>query len=248
MDFSYINYFKIVKYEEKNIHIAAPEHIFKNPCIGYILKGKGEFHYKGKIYYAHKNDLIYISRGTRYYSIWTGEPDIEFYSINFSFENLYEKNEYGFQIFKNFPEYNIHEIYEKSFDSPFECIGGFYIFLQKLYSCLIKTQKESSNSPFLPAIKYIEENCTKKIPVQYLASLCGYSQSRFFALFKSTYGCTPIEYKNNILIHKAINILTKTDKTIEETANELEFSSSSYFRKIFKSITGKNPKDIRKAL
>ena len=132
MENLYINYFKVRKFKKEKIHINGPENIFKFPCIGYILKGKCEFHYKGNIYRAKENDLIYISKGTRYYSIWTGEPEIEFYSIGFSFFNSYEKSEYGFQILENYPEHNLHKIYQKRESSPMESLGEFYIFLKKL--------------------------------------------------------------------------------------------------------------------
>ncbi len=246
MENSYINYFNMDKKIKKNIHINAPENVFYNPCIGYILKGCAEFHYKGKVYYAKENDLIYIAKGTRYYSIWSGNPEIEFYSINYSFVSSFDKSEFEFQILSNFPQGDLNEIFEKKETHPFESLGKFYIFLQRVYENL-KENKKQKNS-LSPAIKYIEDNPTKKISTEYLASLCNYSQSRFFSLFKNYYGCTFVEYKNNLIVHKAIELLTETDKTIEEIANELEFSSSSYFRKVFKNITGKNPKDIRKII
>ena len=52
--------------------------------------------------------------------------------------------------------------------------------------------------------------------------------------------------KQEILCEKAVQLLTTTDLSVEEISNRLLFSSSSYFRKIFKKYTGKTPRQIRK--
>jgi transcriptional regulator GlxA family with amidase domain len=96
-----------------------------------------------------------------------------------------------------------------------------------------------------PALKYLEENYTKEIKIEYLAELCGYSQSRFFSLFKNAVNCSPITYKNTLTIQKAIELLENTNKPIEEISESLGFESTRYFRKIFKNITGKTPRELR---
>lgn len=245
-DLSYIKEFYITKYNFKNIYSAAPVNVFNMPCIGYVLKGKGRFHYKGKIFEAKENDLIYISKGTRYYSVWSGEPDIEFYSVRYNFNNPYDKIEYDFQILKNYPIYNLEKIYNTYKKNPMESIGNFYIFLDMLYPALSKKVKTKEADSLKPAIDYIENHFTDKINIEKLSELCNYSQSRFFSLFKNTTGCTPIEYKNNLLIQSSVELLKQTDKTIEEISNILMFSSSAYFRKTFKKFTGKTPKEFRK--
>ena len=49
-------------------HAVGFEQNFERPYIGYINKGSAQFLYKGKSYLAGEGDLIYIAKGTKYYS------------------------------------------------------------------------------------------------------------------------------------------------------------------------------------
>ncbi|MBE6762725.1 MAG: AraC family transcriptional regulator, partial [Ruminococcaceae bacterium] len=57
---------------------------------------------------------------------------------------------------------------------------------------------------------------------------------------------TPNQFRNEILCEKAISLLTTTNKSVQEISDTLNFSSTSYFRKILKAHTGKTPLEIRK--
>ena len=243
---SYINHFKIVKFEFLNHHAAGVLQDFERPCIGYILKGEAEFLYRGKTLHAKRGDLIYIARGTKYYSVWSGFPEIEFYSVDFRFANASDKSEYQFQILKNYPLNGLDQVFQRFCAAPMEGLGLFYLYLETLYLHLKKEDVPAGINDIQPAIDYLELNYTKKVYVKELARLCGLRESRFFVLFKTAAGCTPIDYKNNILIQHATELLSETRKTIEQISDELGFSSASYFRTLFKSVTGKNPKDVRK--
>jgi AraC-like DNA-binding protein len=97
------------------------------------------------------------------------------------------------------------------------------------------------------ALEYIEQNSQKEFTVAYLAQMCLLSESRFYALFQKAIGCSPIAYRNNIRISKAINLLGG-DFSIEEIAAKVGFCSAIFFRRIFKQIMGKLPSQYRKSL
>lgn len=246
MDVSYISAFDIVKLDFLNHHTAGTLQNFETPCIGYIIKGEAEFLYQGRTINAKERDLIYIARGTKYYSVWTGHPEIEFYSMRFRFLNASAQNEFHFQILRNFNRSGLDEIYKKKDGSPMEALGLFYVFLEMLYKNLKKEVLPAELDEIKPAIAFLESNYRKKIYVKDLASMCCFSESRFYTLFKAATGCTPIDYKNNLLIQHSMALLAETNKPIEQISDELGFSSVSYFRKLFKAVTGKNPKDVRK--
>lgn len=82
--------------------------------------------YKGKSCYAEEGDLIYIAKDTKYYSIWTGEPDIEFYSINFGLVKPYIFYEYRFQIIKNYPPEVLDEMVGFYENKPFQTCVFWY--------------------------------------------------------------------------------------------------------------------------
>ena len=79
-----------------------------------------------------------------------------------------------------------------------------------------------------------------------VAEHCKVSESTLYGVFKKAYNTTPIEKKQEIFCERAAELLITTDLSVEQISEMLNFSSSSYFRKIFKKHTGKTPLQIRK--
>ena len=52
---------------------------------------------------------------------------------------------------------------------------------------------------------------------------------------------------DQIIIEKATILLVTTDMPVEEISRQLQFSSCSYFRKIFKKHTNMTPREMRKS-
>ena len=246
----YINNFTCRDCRFNRYHMAGSQ-FYRHPCMALLIEGKAEFLYEGKKYEINKGDLVYIARGTKYFSVWSGDPEIRFYSIHFSFSKATDYDDFPFQVVHcNTADKalldDLMELYELA---PLKSIGLFYTFLEGLYSRLELSDREKMNyQAILPALEYIDKNCTGKFSVLDLAKLCHLSQSHFFALFKKIMGCAPIEYKNNLLVQKSLELLSSTNKTIEEISYELGFSYPSYFRRVFKALTGQNPKDVRKKI
>lgn len=222
-------------------------HHFTEFCIGYVLKGKGIFWYKGKKYTANPGDVIYIPKGTDYYSMWKGYPQIEFYSISYLFCDPYNKLKYDFHIFA----YDQKHIFDSLFSKycaheDFCALSDLYLILNDVYKKLPRNNLRFCDNPVAPAINYIEKNFKENITVKTLADLCCFSESRFFSLFKKITGCTPITFKNRVAIQNALVLMANTDMSIEDIAAKLNFASSSYFRRVFKQNVGKTPSFIRK--
>lgn len=238
----YVSYFDIIKLEYKNLHTMGSILAFDKPTIGYLIKGKGEFLYKGNKYVAKEGDLIYIAKDTKYYSLWQGEPEIEFYSMRLKYTDPYAFYDYRFQIVENFPKEYMDDIYN---NKEFKAMSALYLMLDKLYPKMKKTTQNTPSVKISDAIKYIEENWKAEIKIEDLAKLCHISKSSLFQLFKKAAKVSPVEYKHNIMIQNALYMLEHTDFSIEEISEKTGFSSSNYFRTVFKKITGKTPKEIR---
>ena len=240
-----ISNYSFQKYNYQNIHSAGPKVYFYNPCIGYVKKGYAKFLYKGHILYADEGDLIYIAYGTKYHSVWFGSPDIEWYSIKFTFKSQYDFREYQFQILKDYPSELFDKMYETYENSYLLSVSYFYQFLDDIYKKLKADLKPVSYMMVEPAVDYIENNYNRNISISTLIGLCHCSESGFFKLFKKSTGVTPIAYKHNIMIQHALDMLSHTTLSIEEISSRVGFSSSNYFRKIFIKLTGKTPKELR---
>ena len=237
--------FIIRKFTYKYHHTTGSLISFVRPCIGYITKGSAEFLYQGKTISAHEGDLIYIAADTSYYSVWTGSPEIEFYSIEFEYGNKYSFFDYRFQILS----YQSHDIFDEMYTSQdtdiLKSLSLFYSLLSDIYTKMKKETVPLKALAIAPAVKYIEEHYNENIKIGTLAKLCSCSESYIFMLFKKHMGVSPIIYKHNIQIQHALEMLEHTDKNIEEISDILGFSSSNYFRRIFLKLTGKTPKSLK---
>lgn len=234
-------------YRFLNCHSEGEGQRFEKLCLGFVVNGSAEFLYQGRAYTAREGDLLYIPKGTSYYSVWNGKPEIEFFSLVFDFGDPYAKKEFDFQILsaEDLGE-DFFQIYQfLRSHSFFQAMASFYDLLDRMYPRLLKKTGYSVKKPVLPAISHLEKNYKEKINVAHLASLCGFSESRFFSLFKEATGSTPIEYKHNLLIREALELLLESTLSIEEISWHLGFSSTAYFRRVFEKVTGQTPKSIR---
>ena len=93
-----------------------------------------------------------------------------------------------------------------------------------------------------PAVEYINNNYTQKVYTAHLAELCFLSESQMRRIFHSEFGMSPIEYKNNLCIKQACNMLKFTNSSISEIAREVGFGNLCFFSQTFKKITGVSPK------
>ena len=240
----YITEFKIRKFSHQKQFpkVIGKMYHFYYPCIGYILNGSVKIFFKGIKYEAKKGDLIYISNGIKYYSVWSGNPDIDWLSIDFKFSNPLQSEYYGLQIIKDYDGVLFHKIYnEFNSGNQLSAMSLFYSLLDDVYKKMETKPKENSSSPVVKAIEYLEKNYTAPIKIEKLASLCGFSESRFYALFKLTTGLSPIQYKNYLMVQNATILLTKTDMSVSDIAEQMGCSSANYFTRVFKSVTGKSP-------
>ena len=82
------------------------------------------------------------------------------------------------------------------------------------------------------AKKHLQSNpyCSNK----QLAAECNISLPYLYKIFKTHDSETPNSYRQKSLCNQAADLLTRTDLSIEQISSILKFSSSNYFRKIFK--------------
>lgn len=94
------------------------------------------------------------------------------------------------------------------------------------------------------AIDYISQNYSNTTALE-VAEHCNLSYSYFSRTFKKIMKQSFTEYLNAFRISKAEYLLSATDKTIVEIADELGFSTPSYFIQQFKAKKNISPKKYR---
>lgn len=81
-----------------------------------------------------------------------------------------------------------------------------------------------------------------------MARLSGYSESRFSALYKETYGVSPISDLINKRIEEAELLIRYGNLSLAEIAERVGFNSLYYFSKYFKKKLGKSPSEYKKTI
>ena len=236
--------FNILKFNKYHLtdHTKVPItcHYF-----GCIIKGTAKIKTAETELLLNPNEIFYFPKGLKYQSQWFGEnkENVIFYSFGFEFLPINKPfvlqkincTDTAKELFKDLCE----NIYNKE-----KSIGLLYHFFGEVANCMQQAKKPHINPTVEKAIEYINQN--PNIKISQLARLCDVSESGIYLLFKKHTAKTPNDIRLEILCNKAVTLLTTTNKSIQEISDTLGFSSTSYFRKIFKEYTGKAPLQIRK--
>lgn len=98
---------------------------------------------------------------------------------------------------------------------------------------------------FLKLVRLIEKYYTEQRGVEFYADKLCLSPKYLSALAKSVSGYTVQEIVFKAIVRRSISLLTNTQKSIQEIADELNFPNASYFGTFFKKQTGKSPLQYR---
>jgi len=92
---------------------------------------------------------------------------------------------------------------------------------------------------------YIDQHYQRRITLEEVAALSNLGKEAFCRYFKKATGNTFIRFLNQYRISQAKRLLLM-DKNVSETCFACGFESLSYFNRIFKKVTGKNPSVFKK--
>ena len=216
---------------------------------GFLLIDDGTCHYEWQDCSADLShgSLIYLPTGSKRVVTVTSRP-FSFYRISFTITDL---NSGEPIIFTEHPWLVTHDVSEKLFDlsrnmlsstlsrnNIFKSTSQMSEFLHSIYK---HYDKKTRNGRIVPAVRFIESNYTENISVDYLAELCALSKPHLFRLFKNEFGISPIEYRNQLRIERAKELLSDGECTISEISQILGFESVYYFSRIFKAHTNIPP-------
>lgn len=96
------------------------------------------------------------------------------------------------------------------------------------------------------AVAFIDDNLSGDLSVQTIARNIHISKSVLYKHFRTNFDCTINEYINTRRIEKALELLAKTNLSVEEISRRTGFTSASYFSKTFKKLKGISPLQYKK--
>jgi AraC-like DNA-binding protein len=146
--------------------------------------------------------------------------------------------------------YNLNDLFLQRI-SECQDVDNFMNVMEDAIYTFISEVNNSKAKKNIPAYiehaqQYIRNHISKPITIQAIADDLAISKEHLMRQFHKYSGCTVSEYINRERIHAARNMLTYSDYTIEQISNYLQYSSQSYFGKVFKDIVGCTPNAFRK--
>jgi len=124
-------------------------------------------------------------------------------------------------------------------------ILGLVATLSNLHE--LKSGNDVENKIELARI-YIQESIEKEISIPEVADRIGMNYSSFRFAFKKYTGISPVQYKINLKLQKAMEMLYNLDLSVKDIAFSLNFESQEYFATIFKKVNGISPTDFRRQM
>jgi AraC-like DNA-binding protein len=107
-------------------------------------------------------------------------------------------------------------------------------------------QKMQHASSLRKAERYIQDNFSRKLSLEEIAGVSGFSAPYFSTIFKRETGENLSTYLSRLRVEKASALLIGTNLPLNAIANNCGFEDQSWFSKIFKAHTGMSPRRYRK--
>jgi len=126
-----------------------------------------------------------------------------------------------------------------------ELAGVLYQITDDLEEQIKSFQKMHHAAAFKKAEDYILENFAKKLTLKGISQASGFSAPYFSKIFKEEMGETLTTYLNRLRVEKAASLLTNTNLSLCDIAQDCGFADQSWFSKTFKLYIGRSPGKYR---
>lgn len=223
--------------------------------IFYIAKGE-ELFYIDREVLAREGAFVLFAPGECQHHRTVSEKTAEFYYAHFKCAGL--PGDFSLEtsrIYNTGSHRKICDIFQEMIDETLKKQPHYeQLCIYKLLELLSLLQRENEKESHPQrenldrigrAISYINKHYAQDMTLADCAALSNMSRHHFLRVFFQITGATPMEYRNNIRIEHARELLLDSDLSVEEIGFSLGFSSASYFSSAFKKKYGISPKQYR---
>ena len=226
-----------------------------NSSLIYVSRGNAELISDGKKILVRSGDLFYIPENIHYTAKWYGSPNIEYYclhAVSRHYDVTPQSVGFALQTIPSLSSPKVGEHIKAIFNlmsddnrvSKLKAISLYYSLYAEVLPLLEEDQVRVLHPALDKAICIINRDYATSAPIGDVAKACFISESRLYHLFQDYLKMTPVAYRNNRRIERALELL-RTPMSIEEICGEVGFHSPVYFREIFKKHTGLSPAKYR---
>ena len=111
-----------------------------------------------------------------------------------------------------------------------------------------ETKNDFRNERVKKMLSFIQQNCVEKLTLEQIAASADISTRECLRCFQSMLKMTPFDYLIDCRVRKAADMLQNSAASMTDVALSCGFSSSSYFCRIFRKVTGQSPSQFRRGL
>lgn len=212
----------------------------------YTLAGEGTLVIGGETFTQREGDFFIAEVPGKF--VYYSEQDWQFVYVEFSSvvrQWLNITNQVFSQIsddfFKTLMD-TFTTLQEKELDILENSQQAFHLFLKikrEISNIQIKT-----NTLSVTLKKYIEKNYATDIGLEKMAEIFNMSKFKLIRIFEEAFHYTPMAYLRKYRILRSLELLWG-NKSINETAKAVGFSSGNYFSKVFKTEMGMTPTEYK---
>ncbi|MCK1993775.1 AraC family transcriptional regulator [Peribacillus muralis] len=227
----------------------------------YTLNGYGEVRVGEKTYTVKPGEAFFVKVPSHHcYYLPEKSPEWEFIFITLEGTKAEECWDYLSSQFElivpvdaNAPLiFSIQKIYQfaltEGIEDTFTSSAFAYEFIMGLYRFAKGLDNQQTGIPddILMAIQFMMTRYHEPLSLESIAEHAGLSKYYFTNKFQKYMKTTPIQYLTKRRIQKAMELLSTTNKTIQEIARETGYDNANYFSKVFKKMIGNSADSFRK--
>ncbi len=109
------------------------------------------------------------------------------------------------------------------------------------YLLLEKMLMPSFSSGIQRVLEFIEQNLEKELSIDMITKCTHISKSVLYKNFHELFHCTVNDYIKIKRIERSVELMRKSEMSIEQIAQKVGFTSASYYSRIFKAQMGMSP-------
>lgn len=252
------------------VSVVSSGHIFAQkgrkidrPCgrsdylLFYISKGREHFFLENETV-GKEGSFIFFRPFERQEHIYLENKTGEFYYVHFNAPENFDL--FGFEssvVYDTEPSVKVRDLFEEIISElqtkqpAYEMLCVSKLF--NIISLLIrKTQKESApRGRYFDKISFVIQKMNKEYSnnctLDEYAKMCNMSKFHFLRIFKDVTGTSPLEYRNNLRLDHAKELLLDTNLPVNEIGRSVGYASDAYFCDAFKAKIGMSPSQYRKS-
>ncbi len=222
----------------------------------YVAKESETFYLKNTVI-ASAGSFILFAPGEKQHHIYEGHKTAEFYYIHFKCKELPTDISLSTStVYTALFNRQICDLFDDIIEKTL-CKQLFYERLciyKMLYLLTVLEQNvlheshpnKESFERIARVVQHMNRHYDSNLNLDAYANMCTMSKYHFIKEFEKIVGCTPIEYRNNIRLQHAADLLLEEKLTVQKISNILGYTSASYFSSAFKQKYKLSPKQYQK--